>query len=329
MEKILTAVLMKKFRRFIFIAAVITLPSVVFAQTGISLETEIQNTAKTANSSGVSSLERHDSLVRLARLRQLSGDIEGAAKNWLEAAVAIPGQVDDDALLACAYCLAAMGEWERALKALDPLLVKRLRARFLYVGINALNTGNTSTLGEIAEAFEYSQMKSEIYYLLWKISNGSESEKWRQRLVSEFPQSPEARLTVETVSQIVLSQSPFWLFLGGLDSLPIAASEADRSSSTSAQGAVQTVSQANAPAQATAQTNINSSSIKLQAGLYSHESNAQSLAADLIKAGFYPSVEKRIVNSGEMWAVVVSSGSDANRTIRELREAGFDSFPLR
>jgi hypothetical protein len=164
-----------------------------------------------------------------------------------------------------------------------------------------LNTGNTTALSEIAYAPEYSQMRSEIYYLLWKLSNGSEAEKWRQRLVSEFPQSPEGRLTVSTASQVVLSQSPFWLFLGRLDSLPIVVSETIRPSST----------------------------IKLQTGLFNREANAQSLAEDLKKAGFNPSVEKRIVNSGEMWAVVISSGSDTNSTIRELREAGFDSFPLR
>jgi hypothetical protein len=68
------------------------------------------------------------------------------------------------------------------------------------------------------------------------------------------------------------------------------------------------------------------SGVKLQTGVYSMEENAQAQASGLRKAGFSPSIEKR---NNEMWAVTVPSGPDQNRTIRELKAAGFDSFPLR
>jgi hypothetical protein len=36
-------------------------------------------------------------------------------------------------------------------------------------------------------------------------------------------------------------------------------------------------------------------------------------------------MEKR----NELWAVIVPAGTDTNRTIAELRAAGFESFPLK
>jgi len=293
----------------------------VFAQAGTSLEAEIQNLERTIGRQGVSPAERHEALVRLARLRQLSGDIEGAARNWLEAAGAIPGLVDDDALLACAYCLAAMGEWDRARTALEPLLLKSPRANFLNISINAINTGNTSTLGAIADSPEYSGMKSEIYFLLWKLSDGAVAQRWRQRLLTEFPQSPEGRLAAgENAAAIAIQPSPFWLFMGGLDSLPVMESIAvgrPSSSQTTQVSAAPPVSQ-----------NLNvaqTSQVRLQTGLFSREANAQAQMTDLRQKGFSPSVEHR----GERWVVTVSAGPDTNRTIAALRAAGFESFPVR
>jgi hypothetical protein len=51
--------------------------------------------------------------------------------------------------------------------------------------------------------------------------------------------------------------------------------------------------------------------------------------ANLTKAGFSPSMDRRNSNGREFWAVTVPAGQDVNRTIRELRAAGFDAFPLR
>jgi tetratricopeptide (TPR) repeat protein len=308
-------------RRAIFSAAMLFAAAAVFAQNSVSLEAEIQNIERTAARQGVPAAERHDALVRLARLRQLSGDIEGAARNWLEAAAAIPGSVDDDALLACAYCLAALGEWDRAAAALEPLMSKSPRARFLNISINAIKTGDVSALAAIANSGEYSQMKSEIYFMLWKTSldiyaNGSHAETWRQRLIAEFPQTPEGRIAFgESSSAVIVRPSPFWLFAGGLDSLSLISESAAPSTAAAPQPAAAPQSPA-----ATSQA-----AVRLQTGLFSRQANAQVQMTNLRQAGFNPSMEQR----GEMWAVVVTSGNDQVRAIRELREAGFDSFPIR
>jgi len=303
----------------------------VFAHSGTSLEVVIQNLEKTASSRNTSALERHEALVRLARLREMTGDIEGAARNWLDAAGAIPGKIDDDALLSCAFCLAAMGEWDRARTALEPLLLKSPRANFLNISINALNTGNTSTLAAIAENPDYSSMKNEIYFLLWKINSrfnpdSASAIMWRQRLAAEFPQSPEGRLASDGRNVFAVNPSPFWLLLGGLDSLPVTESAAALLPS-SAQTAPVNLPQA--PIQQAASVNNSSqtsvSLTRLQTGLFSRQANAQAQMEALKQAGFSPSLEQR----NDLWVVTVPSGQDTNSTIASLRNAGFESFPVR
>jgi len=332
---------------------------------GSSLEAEIQNIEKSINRQGITPAEKHDALVNLARLRQLSGDIEGAARNWLEAAAAIPGQVDDEALLSCAFCLAAMGEWDRAATALEPIVSKLPRARFLDLSIKAIKSGDTSHLAVIADHPNYYETKTEILFVLWKVSRGSSGEKWRQRLVTEFPQTPEGQLASGlSASSISVRPSPFWLFAGGLDSLPLvetkpagnpaqnvpqsaaqlparnapqpaALTSAPPSKSTPiiaiAQAIPEDQSAARKPAQSQPQVSqpSSSSSGKLQTGVFSRQENAQAQTEKLKGAGFSPTIERRIVNNSEMWVVTVPAGNNQTQTVNALRAAGFDSFPVK
>jgi len=316
----------KKFvyKRIWFFFLFFILAAAGFAQSGVSLAAEIQSLENAVSQPGITSAQKYEAYVNLASLRQLSGDIEGAARNWLDAAGAIPGQIDVESLLNCAYCLAAMGEWDRAAAALEPLLYISPRARFLDISIKAINTNDLTALGIIADHPDYSQMKSEILFMLWKLSDGADAEIWRQRLVTEFPLTAEGMLAAGQVSSAIVKPSPFWLFLGGLDSLLLAASEPRTSSIVSA--AAQTVTQ---PAAAEAVSVPAQSTVRLQTGIFSREVNAQTQASALRQAGFSPSVEQRMVNGAEMWAVTVPEGSNQNRTISELRAAGFESFPLR
>jgi cell division septation protein DedD len=347
------------FFALIIISACVFGQRAVFAQTGVSLEAEIKNIEASVSKQGVSAVEKHAALVRLARLRQISGDIEGAARNWFEAAGAVPGRVDDDALLSCAYCLSAMGEWDRAITALEPLLQKSPRARFLDTAVRTIKTGDSTTLSAMADNSAYSQFKAEILFVLWKTAKGDVSEKWRQRLIVEFPQTPEGRLAVgQSSSSVIVSPSPFWLFAGGFDSLPVLASEKSGETiavqtATSAQTAMSAqaatpaqtssvtqttpafqvsasqanVSQPSAPQVQTSQSSV--STARLQTGVFGRQANAQTQVSNLRQAGFSPSIEQRIVNGNEMWAVTVPIGTDQARAIRELREAGFDSFPVK
>jgi len=296
----------------------------IFAQTGVSLDAEIKNMEKTVNKQGVSPSQKHETLVRLARLKQLSGDIEGAAKNWFEAAAAIPGNIDDDALLACAGCLAAMGEWDRASAALEPLVSKIQRARFLDTAIRAIQSGDELPLAALAANPQFSKMKSEIYFMLWKISKEQEAENWRGKLLAEFPQSPEGRLAAgESSPAITVRPTPFWFLASGMDSMPLTAETYTVKQNTAQKSAPAE----SAPVQKTApaQAAVPAAGAKLQTGKYGIQANADKQMDKLRLAGFTPFMEKR----DEYWFVMVPAGTDQKRTISELKKAGFDSFPVK
>ncbi|MCL1993091.1 MAG: hypothetical protein FWG66_09095, partial [Spirochaetes bacterium] len=170
----------------------------------LDLAGEIQSIENAIRAQNLPLQERRDNLMRLARLRQLSGDLEGAATNWLEAAIVSPGVIDPVPLLYCAFALAAMGEWERARAAIAPLLAPgfnapelALRARFLD-GFIAAVTGDTAPLAAMAANSGNGAILSEIYYVLWRTSEPAAAEAWRQRLVSRFPQSPEGRVAASS-----------------------------------------------------------------------------------------------------------------------------------
>jgi hypothetical protein len=280
------------------------------AQSGVSLSSEIEGAERIIASRDSAPAERQEAFARLARLRQLSGDVEGAARNWLEAAAAVPGKIEDGALLACAYCLAAMGEWDRAQAALAPLLPAVPRAMFLELAISARKTGDLSALAAAADSPEYSPLKSEIYFMLWKLSDGAEA--WKRRLLAECPESPEARLAAdEAQARVIVKASPFWLFLDTFSTDEISVffpvPDARPASPQSPEPAA----------------------VRLQTGLFRQRAYAQAQAEKLRKAGFSPSLEQRSVNGNEAWAVTVPAGRDVSRGIKDLRDAGFDgAFPV-
>jgi hypothetical protein len=292
---------------------------------------EIQNLERTLAGPGVTGAERRGALIRLARLRQLSGDIEAAAKNWLEAAAAAPDQPDDSALVAGVYCLAAMGEWDQAAAALRPLLQSGrqgpalLQGRYLDACVTAWNAADASALLALAADPEFAALRPSVYYTLWKTlaanpglsaaggsDNGAAAAAWKERLLAEFPQSPEGRIAAaeaaDAASTVSVAPSPLWLLLPGRGGFDITAPVA--------------------PAPAAAVPGGASAGKVLQTGLYNHEANARAQAVQLTKAGFSPAISRKTVNGKEYWAVTVPPGADINRTIKELKDAGFNSFPV-
>ncbi|MDR1576062.1 MAG: SPOR domain-containing protein [Treponema sp.] len=287
--------------------------------TGISAGTELQNIEKTLSRSGISAAERQDALIRLARLRQLSGDIEGAAKSWLEAAAAEQGENGDNALAAGAFCLAAMGEWEKAAAALRPLLASSprgpalLAARYIDASLKVWSSGDTSSLSALADDPEYAELRPRIYYTLWKTG----AEEWKARLLAEFPRTPESRIAAAEsggASAVTAKPSPLWLLLPGRESFSFSAAPA-------------TVAPA-APSSAAASPAPDPGAKALQTGLFGNEANARAQSDRLKNAGFSPALARRTVNGSEYWTVTVPAGQNTMKTIQELKNAGFESFPL-
>jgi hypothetical protein len=327
--------------------AAIFLTGVLHAQDlGAGLAAEIRNIESSLGAAPANSLsqqqaaqQRQDAFVRLARLQQLSGDIETAAKNWLHAAELGQGNAKDASLVAGAFCLADMGEWEKAQLAIKGLLFENKpgetlkQAQFLEACAKAWLSSDAAGLVSIANNPAYGQIRSAAYYTLWKIAEGrpetsgiGDAVEWKARLLAEFPQSPEGRIAAsegspQNAAMISAKPSPLWLLLPASNSalytalagVPLTPAPVAPTSSVTPNPVAPTV----APP-----------SRVLQAGLFSGEANARRRAEQLKAAGFTPSINRRLVNEKEFWSVTVPAGSNMTQTIQELKKAGFDSFPL-
>jgi len=299
--------------------------------------------------SNIPAAERHGILVRLARLRQLSGNVSIAANLWLEAAALNP--TDDFSLVAGAYGLAAIGEWERAATIIQPLLASGRRgpaviqARYLDATLRAWTISDISALIALANDPEAAVLRPIIFYTLWwtvsrdPATFGDNGEVWRQRLLTEYPRSPEARIVIPeaagaspTISAI---HSPLWLLLPGVSAgTPLGIPEDSTlaelmrpltlSQGTPPQATPQIVPQAVQPPPAAAPSPTHGQ----QTGLFRSETNARSQAESLQRAGFPTLVSRRMINGVEHWVVIVPS-HDSSRTALELRGAGHDSFTVR
>jgi tetratricopeptide (TPR) repeat protein len=285
------------FSVFLFFLFAFCVISPVFAQTGIlnPLAAEISGLERTSLSAP--SLEqRYEAFLGLTRLYRLLGNSEAALSACQGALAVSPG--DSRALLEQSRLLISMGEFEKAAVALAGIKENAAlqEGRYLNALLIAFYSGDTLPLASLANASDFSEYRSAIYYTLWKFG---ELLSWRTRLIQEFPFSPEAKIAMGNAASSV---TPLWLFSqarGVTFSQPVAA-----------------------PTQAS------SGGVVLQTGIFGNEENARALAERLKKAGFEPEIFTRLVNGSFYWAVGVSGGTNMNEMIGKLSAAGFDSFPV-
>ncbi|MDR0878535.1 MAG: SPOR domain-containing protein [Treponema sp.] len=317
----------------------------LFAQSqGTLLGTEIQNLekklGKNTNAAGsapvLSNTERHEALIRLASLLELSGNIEGAERTWAEAAVS----GDDLSLMRGAYCLAAMGEWEKADTAVRKALLSGRpgpalsMARFLGAVIEGRISSNTSALTALLTHPDFTEQRPAICYTLWKLTG---AESWKTRLLEEFPRSPEGRIAAGAA--ISAAPTAFWLLRPGREGFTLAPSQKPAQSAASpvsgsaaqaagsAAAASPSAASSSSTASKTAAAESDTSAI-LQTGLFGREENAKAQADRLKAAGFSPLINIRKVNGSDYWVVGVSPGQNMNQMILRLKDAGFESFPV-
>jgi hypothetical protein len=283
---------------------------------GQSLGDEIRNLENTLSRPGLSPADKQNALVRLARLQELSGGIEAAARSWGEAAAA-PDKPDDLSLIRGAWCLAAMGEWDRADAAVRTILLAGrpgpalLKARYLGALSAALGAADFSALKSLTDTPEFETLRPSMYYTLWKtLDPAGEGASWKSRLLSEFPGSPEGRIAAaeDTGGSVSAAPTPLWLLFPGRGAVIPAPAEPPVPASAAAPEAAETA--------------------LLQTGLFGNEGNAEKQAERLRLAGFSPRITRRTVNGSEYWATGVSPGQDMSRMILRLKDAGFESFPV-
>jgi len=291
--------------------------------------TEILNLEQKLASPVISPFERYEALVRLARLKQLSGDISGAAANWLDAVSVNPN--DDNALVAGAYCLTAIGEWEKAYAAIQPLITSArrgpatLQAFYLDAYLKTWHNTNASALVALAADPEFASLRPMVYYTLWQIltrspniSGAGGADSWKTRLIAEYPGSPEALIAGSGGASVSAVQSPMWMLVPGA---PVAGSSARPPTSTVPTPPAPAPKPATPPAPQPAQAGAGP---LVQTGSFNTEANARAQVESLRKAGFTATVSQKLLNGVVWWTVTVPAGQNANKTMQDLKKAGFD-----
>jgi hypothetical protein len=288
---------------------------------------EIEDIGKKLKDSSVSGRERREALIRLARLRALSGDREGAAAFWIEAAFAEPGYRDDASLLEGTRCLIALGEFERAGANITTILQTgqdgELKTRALCLGaeLEAFRKGDTGTLSVLSEDPEYGERRAALLYTLWKTSG---DESYRIRLEADYPLSPEGRIAGGT-GGVSGPSTALWVLMAGREGMGFEEPAPPPRSPDPVMAASAAAAAAEAPPP---ESPAAEGPAALQTGLFSREENARAMAERLRTAGFAPAISRRGINGNGYWAVQVEPGRDLNATILALKHAGFESFPV-
>jgi hypothetical protein len=300
----------------------------------LSVSQAIGNSEDLVGKPGLSGTERRRAFEGLARLYHLSGNMEGAAKAWTDAAFAEQGYRDDGDLLEGAACFIALGEMERAEASVQTVLLTSrderalFRARYLEAQLAAFRSADTSALIALIDNAGYGEWKPAIYYTLWKISG---ADTYKSRLLEEYPLSPEARI-LRGDDVVNAGVSALWLLFPGREGISLGAPP--KGSSVPAPSEMVSPSRGpdrEPPAVRAPPEDLppDAGTELLQAGLFSREENARALAERLQAAGFKAYLLRRTREGTAYWAVNVLPGSDMSRTIRELKEAGFESFPVK
>jgi tetratricopeptide (TPR) repeat protein len=273
--------------------------------------------------------KKHDAYTQLARLLFLSGDIENAAAAWENAAHANPEKRDDAALAESAVCYVSIGDWDKADGIVKLLLLTSrddknisARAAYLHGQIEALHNGNTEALDAIADNPDYVSFRPAIYYTLWQASGDN---GYRTKLLTEFPDSPEAYSAADGVKgsgHVAALETAHWLLFPGREEFR-----------GITQKEVQPDGKSASPNLSAKHTGAVAASAKtsrsLQTGLYREKENAALQAARLEADGFNAALTPRTVDGTSFWAVSVSipEGATMKNTIERLKEHGFDAFP--
>lgn len=256
----------------------------------------------------------------LARLRELAGQYSAASTAWKNAAFAVPGFRDDYSLLSSAINLLLAGELKRASADIQTVLITGQdaemvsKAKYLSVAIAIIERNPASK--SLAEAFLSEASTAQWHPALLFLLQHSYPEEalWRERLLADFPKSPEAQSLSTTASSLAISANAFWLLGPGFSREQLLLGAPIPSSS---------VAQSPTPNE---RTQGAEESILLQVGYFRSMQNAQNLKTRLEAKGFEVRILEQKSGASSSYTVLVPGGEDFQSTVLRLKDAGFEAF---
>ncbi len=275
---------------------------------------EYERIQKQLQDKGLEAKTKRGLWLTLARLQLQSGDYQGAAASYSEAAFSVAANRDEEALLRAALCYLFVGEFERASSTVKNLLLTSRNSQIIEQaqGVGAVidafrgENGALQNLELMLQDPARGAQKPALLYILYHLTG---KEAYVQGLKKEWGNSIESALLEG--SSAALKLSPLWL-MGTLVPQPS-----------------QVQNLAAEPKEIQQNKDIApQEEILLQLGLFNQQGNAQQMASRLQEKGFKAEIRKRMVNGAEYWAVTVVGGANYNQKLMELKNAGFEAFPV-
>ncbi|MFO7848522.1 MAG: tetratricopeptide repeat protein [Spirochaetia bacterium] len=274
--------------------------------------------------------ERYEVLLMLAHLEESLGNYKDAQSHYQSAAFVRRGERDYKALFHSALLLIEQGEYSLAEVQLTRVRdstdsEKLMRTAQLNLARLYALTGNTEEAEKTIAGIMEDETGPEIYYLIYTVSSHLEMDEQAraagQRLIKEFPKSPEAQLVQGIAEEAPSTEKVFGLLLR----------EETAESSKAASGEAQKETRGQ-PQQDEEQVKPQEEQKArgVQTGSFRDIENADYMAAELEKKGFSAQVEEKTVNGTKYHQVIVPVPEDlrAQNIMLRLKEEGFEGYPV-
>lgn len=298
---------------------------------GVSLADVILQVERAASSAQTDS-DRRSLYTFLGSLTERAGLYEAASRWYASAAgIAAPPAEGTQAMTSEQLVLAAVraslgfGDYETAESYLSSVRGSRNQETLAYVRLYTVWAWlcRAETPDDLVEPLalleSYAAMESMrpvhpvVYLTLWHLTQDG---KWKERLSSEYPSSPE--MSVVSGGASVLP-SPFWYFLPR-DEAAHGASTAEASGS----GTTDKSGQKEQASEAAASGGI----VCHQLGFFRNKENASGLMERVRAAGFDPTLSEERRSSGTVYYVVTVPDDGTDSMGLRLKTAGFESYPV-
>ncbi len=279
--------------------------------------------------------EKRSALAFLASVQEQAGLFTDAEKTFVEAAAigggdaeGMPKKSNEDLVVDAVRCALSCGNYSSADSYLNSA-VRNSKNENIIATVKLYEQWSNLCKAESQKDIEeplalltaYAKLDSmksvrpSILLTLWHLGG---EDKWASELKKSYPKSPEAAIVKGESQQL---PSPFWFFV-------------PRKGSVVPEVAGQTIAVESPAAPKSSETKTESSKeasekpLKQQLGLFRDQANAKALVEKVTEKGFkaYITTEKRA--SGTTYYLVVVDENKNGTMGNELRNAGFECYPL-
>lgn len=253
--------------------------------------------------------KKKDLYKYLAQLYELSSNLHNAQINYQNAALSLLNEIDYEMLLNSAKMLLLEGDLFLAESQLKEILSNStdnnilLEAELFYTILNILHFQNSTNI--INTTIETPESMYISYLIAKANSEPLKMDSIKEQLLKDFESSPEAALIRKKIYELP----------DVLTSLGLLQTTEETTLSINTEDKIEYEQKQN---------------FMIQVGSFKDKENAHYLSMDLSAAGFSAVVEEQIINNIKYNKVLLyfSTEEQMSNTLRDLKEKGFEGFPV-